>query len=84
MSDDPEENGAEKNERQEWEKGQNKADKNPRKRPTGRFDGKKSNGAWGELPDYILKHGRGSMPTVPEKYRKYLEALMKQNHQKNK
>jgi hypothetical protein len=36
------------------------------------------------LPDYILKHGRGSMPSVPEKYRKYLEALTKEAHKKGK
>ena len=33
-----------------------------------------------ELPDHLLKHGRGSMPRVPERYRKYLEALTKQGH----
>ena len=37
--------------------------------------------AWGELPDYVIKHRRGSMPRVPEKYRRYLDALIKQTHE---
>ncbi len=52
----------------------------PPKAATEEVDGKKIQGAWGELPDYVLKHGRGSMPSVPEKYRRYLEALIKQTH----
>ncbi len=62
--------------------GKNVAGSKPPKRDTEKVNGKKVQDAWGELPDYLKKHGRGSMPDVPEKYRKYLEALNKQGHKK--
>lgn len=57
------------------------------KRPdaeTERIDAKKVQDAWGDLPDYLKKHGRGSMLDVPEKYRKYLDALTKKGHKAGK
>jgi hypothetical protein len=70
------------NGKEKRDKGKNLASKDPNKRGTEKVNGKKIQGAWGDLPDYILKHGRGSMPNVPEKYRKYLEALTKEGHKK--
>src|SRR5690606_22541219 len=46
--------------------------------PTGAEAPRKIQAGWGQLPDYILQHGRGSVPEVPEKYRRYLEALIKE------
>ena len=77
-------NGTERNNRPEVEKGENVGSRAPKKGATEIVDGKKLPGAWGGLPDYILKHGRGSMPEVPEKYRKYLEAITKQGDQKKR
>ncbi|MEE2886364.1 MAG: hypothetical protein VX951_02920 [Planctomycetota bacterium] len=57
------------------------------KRPdaeTEKIDSKKIQDAWGDLPDYLKKHGRGSMVDVPEKYRKYLDALTKKGHKAGK
>jgi hypothetical protein len=35
--------------------------------------------SWGMLPKYVpLLHGRGTMPEVPEKYRRFVEAFTKQ------
>ena len=73
----PQKGKRERNERPETEKGKNVASNKPPKRGTERVDARKIPGAWGDLPDYVLQHGRGSMPTVPEKYRKYLEAMTK-------
>ena len=70
------------NGKEKRDKGKNLASKDPNNRGTEKVNGKKIQGAWGDLPDYILKHGRGSMPNVPEKYRKYLEALTKEGHKK--
>ncbi len=53
------------------------ANTNP-KRPTGKVKHIHTQDPWGELPPYIMRHRRGTTPEVPEKYRKYLEALMKQ------
>ncbi len=49
---------------------------------TGAAEQNKANGGWGQLPDYILQHGRGSLPEVPEKYKRYLEALNKEGSKK--
>ena len=55
---------------------QNQSDSSEQPRgATEKVRSRKIHAAWGTLPTYVLKHARGSMPTVPEKYRKYLEAL---------
>ncbi|MCB9869335.1 MAG: hypothetical protein H6837_05715 [Planctomycetes bacterium] len=76
--------GKPENNQRDQGKGQNATAKSQPKDPTGKADAGKTAGAWGELPDYILKHGRGSMPAVPDKYRKYLDALSKQGQQPQK
>jgi hypothetical protein len=73
--------GKERNTRPETEPGAKLASNKKPDSSTEKVDGKKQPGAWGELPDYILQHGRGSMPNVPEQYRKYLEALTRQNQE---
>jgi hypothetical protein len=70
----------ERNDQSERAPGEKVASRKPKSAGTEKVAAKKIQGAWGDLPDYILKHGRGSMPTVPEKYRKYLEALTKEAH----
>ena len=52
------------------------------KRGTEKIDHQHVADPWGDLPKYIMRHRRGSSPEVPEKYRKYLEALMKQKKNK--
>ena len=62
--------------------GKNVNSNDPSKRGTERADGKKVQGAWGKLPDYVLKQGRGSMPDVPLKYRKYMKAMQEADQKK--
>ncbi len=39
---------------------------------------------WGSLPDYLeMLKTRGSQPDVPERYRKYREAFLKQSQKNN-
>jgi hypothetical protein len=73
------ESGKERNDQPETEKGKKVAGTKRPDDATEKVNGKKVQGAWGELPDYLLKSGRGSMPDVPERYRKYLEALTREN-----
>lgn len=83
QSQDGEKQGSqEQNDRQEWEKGQNADSAAKPDDPTGKHGADKTKGDWGELPPYLLKHGRGTMPEVPEKYRRYLEAITTEGNKK--
>lgn len=86
LADKPSEkpSGKENNGEEKRNKGENIAGANRPKSETEKVDGKKVQAAWGDLPDYLKKHGRGSMPDVPAKYRKYLEALNKKGNKANK
>ena len=59
--------------------GQNRRGNQPPDSETGEPQPGTGDGSWGELQPYVnfLKN-RGSMPKVPEKYRKYWEAYLKQ------
>lgn len=59
--------------------GQNRVGNRASEDPTGPGDPGTGEGSWGELQSYtnFLKN-RGSSPKVPEKYRKYWEAYLKQ------
>ena len=76
--------GKERNGQEKPTNGENVTGAKKPKGETERIDAKKVQDAWGDLPDYIKKHGRGSMPDVPAKYRKYLEALTKKGHKTGK
>jgi len=76
--------GKERNGPEKPTNGKNVAGAKKPKGDTERIDAKKVQDAWGDLPDYLKKHGRGSMPDVPAKYRKYLEALTKKGHKAGK
>lgn len=76
--------GKERNEQEQSADGKNVAGNKPPNADTEKLDAKKVQDAWGDLPDYLKKHGRGSMPDVPAKYRKYLDALTKKGHKAGK
>lgn len=59
--------------------GQNRTGQNPRDGETGPGNPGQGTETWGELQGYTnFQKNRGSMPKVPEKYRKYWEAWLKQ------
>ena len=59
--------------------GQNRTGNRSPNDPTGPGNPGQGEGSWGELQSYVnfLKN-KGSAPKVPEKYRKYWEAYLKQ------
>lgn len=65
--------------------GQNRVGNRPTEDPTGPGSPGTGDGSWGDLQSYtnFLKN-RGSSPKVPEKYRKYWEAYLKQKQASGK
>ena len=59
--------------------GENTVGNRPDQTPSGPGNPGQGEGSWGELQPYLnLLKNRGSAPKVPEKYRKYWEAYLKQ------
>ena len=65
--------------------GQNRPGQQKPDDPTGAANPGQGEGSWGELQSYtnFLKN-RGASPKVPEKYRKYWEAYLKQKQAADK
>lgn len=62
------------------EPGQNAPADAERQDPTQRVDHERTFEKWGNLPDYLeFLKSRGGQPDVPEKYRKFRDAFLKQS-----
>ena len=72
------ENGPPKGGSESKDGGQNKPGNNPPNSPTGPGQPGTGDGGWGNLQPYLnFLRNRGASPKVPEKYRKYYEAYLK-------
>jgi hypothetical protein len=72
------ENGPPKGGSESKDGGQNKLGNNPPNSPTGPGQPGTGDGGWGNLQPYLnFLRNRGASPKVPEKYRKYYEAYLK-------